>query len=99
MELTERLIELCGGEAPTAKLIAEVKEYLGLPPKAKTYHHITLDLPHINEDQLSRILDHLYANEEIGIINGWIHGVEKIDTSKWTSDDWDWYYGTGRFRQ
>ena len=99
MELTERLVELCGGEAPTAKMISEVREYLGVPPRARTYYQITLDLPHFNDDQLSRVLDHLYEKGEIGINNGWIHGIITIDTSKWTQDDLDWLNGTGRFRQ
>ena len=99
MELTERLIELCGGEAPTQKYITEVREYLGVPPRAKTYYQLTLDLPHITEDQLTRILDLLYANDDIGIVNGWIHGIVKYDMSDWTRDDWDWINGSGRFSQ
>ena len=96
----EQLINTCGKEPPDPELIKKVKEAIGFPPHAVVYNMLINKLPAgTDEDELNRCLDLLHANGDIGITNNWIHGIKKIDTSKWTKDDWDWIYGTGRFAQ
>jgi hypothetical protein len=97
----ERLIEHCGNEPPEDSLIKLVRDTIGFPPKALLYTQLIRELPEgIDEDEVCRCLDKLYADGDIDITEyNWIHGVKKIDTSKWTKDDWDWIYGTGRFAQ
>jgi hypothetical protein len=99
MTVKEHIIETCGKDAPPPELVEKVKQAIGMPPKAVLFTQLMNALPGENEDQICQVLDLLYREGLIDERNGWIHGVKRIDTSKWTKDDWDWIYGTGRFAQ
>ncbi len=98
--IREKLIEASGKEPPDDALVKRVVAAIGMPPNAVTFYKLMNALPSgENEDEVCRVLDLLYKRGDIDETNGWIHGVKRIDTSKWTKDDWDWIYGSGRFAQ
>jgi hypothetical protein len=98
--IREKLIEASGQEPPDEALVKRVIAAIGMPPNAVTFYKLMNTLPAgENEDEVCRVLDLLYKRGDIDETNGWIHGVKRIDTSKWTKDDWDWIFGSGRFAQ
>lgn len=99
MELRDQILEACGSEPPNDALVQQVVNAIGMPPKALTFTKLMFGFSSEQENEVCRVLDMLYKAERIDILNGWIHGVKKLDTSKWTQDDWDWIRGSGRFEQ
>lgn len=94
----ENLLETAASIAPTPEQIQNVKDVIGMPPKATIFYKLVMETG-MEENTLSRALDVLYERKEISITNGWIHGVKNIDVSKWTNDDWAWFTGSGRYAQ